>query len=220
MLPETDHAKIQLIYHGVDVDNFFPSFPAEPPPKVPVILSVGRLVEKKGFPDLLEALRRLKQGSYRFKAMIYGEGPQWDELSKRIKETGLEGLVTLAGARRQHELVPLFQKSTIFALTPSVSPDGDRDGIPNVLVEAMACGLPVVSTAVAGIPELVIDDYNGLLFAPHDLQGIAAGLAALITDEIRRRRLGEAARKTVLDRFDLKAGACHMAGLFRQMGVG
>jgi glycosyltransferase involved in cell wall biosynthesis len=88
-----------------------------------------------------------------------------------------------------------------------------------VLVEAMACGLPVVSTAVAGVPELIIHNHNGLLYQPHDVKGIAAGMAALLRDEGRRKRLGQAARQTVLDSFDLEAGAGQIAGLFRQMGV-
>jgi glycosyltransferase involved in cell wall biosynthesis len=217
VLPEPLDAKIRLIHHGVDVEVFTPPRSEGTVADAPVILSVGRLVAKKGFPDLLEAFWRLKQAGFVFSGMIYGDGPLHADLAARIDRFGLGGYVTLAGARRQQELVPLFQKSTLFALTPTVPPDGDRDGIPNVLVEAMSCGLPVVSTAVAGIPELVVHDHNGLLFPPHDVKGIAAGLAELLSDEGRRRRLGVAARQSVLDRFDLNAGACQMAGLFEQI---
>jgi glycosyltransferase involved in cell wall biosynthesis len=219
-----------MIHHGVDVEAFSPPDPAQPgfePARNaagtgtpgPLILSVGRLVEKKGFPDLFEAFRRLKEAGFAFNAAIYGDGPLRAELAAQIQESGLDGQVTLAGPRMQQELLPLFQISTMFALTPSLPADGDRDGIPNVLVEAMACGLPVVSTAVAGIPELVIHETNGLLFQPHDVEGIAAGLAALLRDEDQRKQMGEAARQTVLDRFDLKAGACQMAGLLQQIGT-
>lgn len=216
-------AKVRLIHHGVDLEVFSPA-PTRTASTAPVaasepplILSVGRLVAKKGFPILFEAYQRLKQGGVPFRATIYGDGPLCEELAELLDRYQLLDQVTLAGARVQQEIIPIYQKATLFALTPSVTGDGDRDGIPNVLVEAMACGLPVVSTAVAGIPELVIHDYNGLLFQPQDAPGIAAGLAALLGDERRRRRLGEAARRTVVDSFDLRTGARQMADLFRQV---
>jgi glycosyltransferase involved in cell wall biosynthesis len=180
----------------------------------PLILSVGRLVEKKGFPDLLHACQRLKQDGRNFRCVIYGEGPLHGELTALIERLGLVGEVTLAGATDQSRLVPVFQRAAVFALTPFVTGDGDRDGVPNVLVEAMACGLPVVSTAVAGIPELVEHDRNGILAAPRDVQAIAEGLAALLSDEGRRRQYGAAARLTATERFDLRAGARELAALF------
>jgi glycosyltransferase involved in cell wall biosynthesis len=92
--------------------------------------------------------------------------------------------------------------------------------VPNVLVEAMACGVPVVSTAVAGVPELVRHDENGLLVAPHDVPALAESLAALLRDEPRRARLGAAARQTVVDHFDLRVAAQQLAGLFAQAWQG
>ena len=182
----------------------------------PLILSVGRLVEKKGFPDLLHACARLKQAGYRFRCAIYGEGPLHDELAALIERLGLSGEVALAGACSQRELIPIFQHADVFVLAPFVTADGDRDGIPNVLVEAMACGLPVVSTSVAGIPELVKPDQNGLLVAPHDADALFAALAALLADPDRRKQLGEAARRTVVEHFDLRAAARELAVLFEQ----
>jgi glycosyltransferase involved in cell wall biosynthesis len=116
--------------------------------------------------------------------------------------------------------LPLFQCATIFVLTPFVTENGDRDGVPNVLVEAMACGLPVVSTAVAGIPELITHNHNGLLAQPHDVEAIAAALATLIDDEAKRRRLGLAARRTVVEQFDVRMGAQQMAMLFDKVSKG
>jgi glycosyltransferase involved in cell wall biosynthesis len=126
--------------------------------------------------------------------------------------------VILAGERGQAELIPIFQRADIFALAPFVTDDGDRDGIPNVLVEAMACGLPVVSTTVAGIPELVRHGENGLMVAPRDVDALAGALATLLGDQSRRERMGAAARATVVAHFDLRAAARQIATLFAQAG--
>ncbi len=123
--------------------------------------------------------------------------------------------MTLAGEREQAELIPIFQRAAIFALAPFVTEDNDRDGIPNVLVEAMACGLPVVSTAVAGIPELVRHGENGLMVSPRDVPALAGALAVLLGDQPRRERMGACARATVVADFDLRAAARQIATLFR-----
>ena len=182
----------------------------------PLILSVGRLVEKKGFPDLLAACARLKQAGQQFRCTIYGEGPLHGPLSALIERLALADCVTLAGERGQAELIPIFQRADIFALAPFVTEDGDRDGIPNVLVEAMACGLPVVSTAVAGIPELVRHGENGLMVAPRDVHALADALATLLGDRSRREQMGANARATVVAHFDLRAAARQIATLFEQ----
>jgi glycosyltransferase involved in cell wall biosynthesis len=182
----------------------------------PLIMSVGRLVEKKGFPDLLRACALLKERGYYFRCAIYGEGPLRGELAALIAQHGLGDMVELPGAVAQSELVPVFQRTSIFALTPFVTEDGDRDGVPNVLVEAMACGVPVVATAISGIPELVVHEQNGLLVAPHDPVAIADALAVLLDDDARRTQLGAAARSTVVEHFDLRAAARELAALFER----
>ena len=108
----------------------------------------------------------------------------------------------------------MLQRADLFALASFVTDDGDRDGIPNVLVEAMACGLPVVSTTVAGIPELVKPGQNGLLVPPRDVAGLAEALAALLRDPEQRQALGRRARQTVVAHFDLQAAAREIVGLF------
>jgi glycosyltransferase involved in cell wall biosynthesis len=217
-IPPALQAKVRLIHHGVDLGRFRPAPPAanEAAPAVapPLLLSVGRLVEKKGFPDLLAACAQLKQAGYRFRCAIYGEGPLEAELAATITRLDLADTVELAGVCPQHELVPVFQRADLFVLAPFITEDGDRDGVPNVLVEAMACGLPVVSTAVSGVPELVQHEANGLLVPPHDAPGLAVALAALLDDPARRARLGQAAQRTVAEHFDLRAGAGQLAALF------
>jgi glycosyltransferase involved in cell wall biosynthesis len=162
----------------------------------------------------------LKQEGHSFRCVIYGDGPLHKELNELVKQLGLSNEVTLPGACTQQELRQVMPQAAIFALTPFVTEDGDRDGVPTVLVEAMACGLPVVSTTVAGITELVTHDYNGLLAAPHDVETIAAALAALLHDESKRRELGLMARRTVAEHFDLHTGAQQLAALFQTMAQG
>lgn len=205
---------IYPIYHGVNLERFQPAPRPENSRDVPRIVSVGRLVEKKGFGDLICACRQLKQAGYRFRCTIYGDGPLREKLGNLIEQLDLAGEVELVGARTQQELVPILQGASVFALTPFVTDDGDRDGVPNVLVEAMACGLPVVSTCIAAIPELVTQSHNGLLFEPHAIADIAAGLGELLTNEERRARLGMAARRTVVEHHDSRKAADQLAALF------
>jgi glycosyltransferase involved in cell wall biosynthesis len=212
--PEVAPAKVCLLHHGADLEIFHPAPRQTRPADPPLILSTSRLVEKKGFADLLCAYQRLKEAGYRFRGVIYGDGPLRDQLAAQVKELGLEDDVVLAGACTQQELLPVLQNADLFALTPLVTADGDRDGVPAVLVEAMGCGLPVISTSVAGIPELVTHEHDGLLARPRDVAGIASALAALLDDEVKRNRLGLAARQTVVERFDMRAGAQRMATLF------
>jgi glycosyltransferase involved in cell wall biosynthesis len=175
VLPELLQAKVRLIYHGVDVEAFSPPVPSE---SNTLILSIGRLVEKKGFSDLLEAFRQLKESGFDFNAVIYGDGPLRKELAARIHQTGLDERVTLAGSRRQDELVPIFQNSTLFALTPPSyrwRPTGSQRWSSNGL--RAACG-----EHGCGGDRSVVNDYNGLLFQPHDVWD-RAGLAVLLSDE-------------------------------------
>jgi glycosyltransferase involved in cell wall biosynthesis len=213
VLPEPVRARVHLVHHGVDLDTFT----AAPRPlrsEVPLVLSVGRLVEKKGFPDLIRACAKLKSTGRRFRCAVHGNGPQREELVRLRDGLGLAADVTFAGEHSQRELVSEFQRADVFALTPHVTDDGDRDGVPNVVAEAMACAVPVVSTSVGGVPDLVRHGVNGLLAAPHDVDAIAGHLAALLVDAPRRRLLGRAARRTVEETFDLRASARQLARLF------
>jgi glycosyltransferase involved in cell wall biosynthesis len=213
VLPASLQTKVHLIHHGVDLENF-QTGAGNHLSAVPLILSAGRLVEKKGFSDLIQACKILQQAEIPFRCEIYGEGPLRSNLDGLIHALGLAGKVILAGARTQEQLLPIYQRAAIFALTPTITEDGDRDGIPNVLVEAMACGLPVVSTTVGGITELVQDHENGLLSQPHDIQSVADGLAELLRDEGTRLKLGTQARLVVRKEYDIQVAARQIASLF------
>jgi glycosyltransferase involved in cell wall biosynthesis len=209
-------SKFSLVYHGVNLKDFQPAPNAgsTSTPEVPIILSVGRLVEKKGFQDLLQALLIVKEKGELFRCTIYGDGPLGEQLEKWIEDHGMTGEVMLKGDRTQKELISIFQSATFFALTPAQTEDGDRDGIPNVLVEAMAVGLPVITTAVAGIPELVDHNQNGLLYQPHDVDGISSGILELLSNPEKRKLLGDVASQKVKDQFDVAQAAKRLKTLF------
>lgn len=205
-------ARIQRIYHGVDLWRFRPQLPLAQ--DVPIILSVGRLVEKKGLNYLVAACATLHDMGLPFRCLIVGGGPLRDSLQAQIAALGLEGCIELLGARTQIELVDIYRQATLLALPCVVLENGDRDGIPNVLVEAMSMGLPVVSTTISGIPELVEHESNGLLVPPRDVPALAHALATLLTNVDQRRELGDAAHRAVTERFDLAQNAARLEALF------
>jgi glycosyltransferase involved in cell wall biosynthesis len=212
----SEQSKFSLVYHGVNLKDFqpIPNLGSNPNPKHPLILSVGRLVEKKGFQDLLQALLIVKKRGDIFRCAIYGDGPLGTQLEEWIEEHDMAGEILLMGDCTQQELISIYQNATLFILTPVQTEDGDRDGIPNVLLEAMAVGLPVVTTEVAGIPELVENNQNGLLYRPHDVEGISSGIIELLRNEEKRKQLGSAAARKVREQFDVAQAAQRLKTLF------
>jgi glycosyltransferase involved in cell wall biosynthesis len=202
--------RIHRIYHGIDFDRFRPGADGNVEPheaRRPVLLSIGRLVEKKGFPYLIAAARILAANGRSFTVRIVGGGEQRETLQVAIQRAGLEGTVELCGAMPQEKLLALYQEAAAFVLPCVVTDNGDRDGIPNVLVEAMRMRVPVVSTEISGIPELVLHDQTGLLVPPHDAQALAGAIAALLDDPERARRLAAQAARHVAEAFDLHRNA-------------
>ncbi|WP_026257770.1 glycosyltransferase [Actinopolymorpha alba] len=216
-IPTRVRPLVRVIHHGVELDQLTPSRtgPAGTNGAQAKVLSVGRLVEKKGFDDLLRACARLAEAGHAFSLDIYGDGPLRPELTALVDRLRLGSHVTFHGERDRNEIVRALATADVFALTPCVTGDGDRDGIPNVLVEAMACGLPVVTTSAGGIPELVRDGDNGLLASPGDVAAIAAHLAALLADPEARRELGARGRHTVESGYDVDAAAAALDAIFR-----
>jgi len=216
-LPNRFRSRIRLIHHGVDSREFhsLESSVAEGAGKPPRVVAVARLVEKKGLADLILACDIAAKHGHEFTLFIYGEGPERGELSALIEALGLSGYVRLMGSCTQQELVSVYQHADIFALTPFVTDDGDRDGIPNALMEAMACSLPVLVTNAGGVSELVTHGANGLMSMPRDMNHIAEGLETLLQDGDLRTRLGAAARETVAEEFDAWDQAAELATIFR-----
>jgi glycosyltransferase involved in cell wall biosynthesis len=204
------HPPIHVLYHGTDLLRFRPNGR----PRVPGrILAVGRLVEKKGYPYLLDALAILHARRVSFRCDIYGGGPLRDYLDQRIKVLGLQKLVRLHGVRLQDEIVDAYHTAAVFALAPVVMDDGDRDGIPNVLVEAMASQVPVVSTSISGIPELIASGSEGMLVPPRDAQALADSLQTALQDGARVTAMAAAGRAKVEQRFDLVANTARLRSL-------
>ena len=210
---------IYVSYHGLDTELFAP--PARvtghhPDQPVPLILSVGRFVEKKGFTYLVEACRRLKDQGHEFQCqLIGGADAETDRVRSRIQELQLEDTVLIRPAVTQEELRQIYRQGTVFVLPCQIVESGDRDGIPNVLVEAMAQGLPVVSTNISGIPELIDQGVNGLLVPQKDAAALAEAVEALLVNPSLRRELGKAAREKVCRRFDAKENILKLYDLFR-----
>jgi glycosyltransferase involved in cell wall biosynthesis len=179
------------------------------------VIAVGRLVAKKGFDVLVTAVADLRDRGLDVELVVAGEhGDEEARVRDLVHALGIDGAVRFAGPLSQAELLDEYRRSTVFALACRVDADGDRDGIPNVLVEAMAAGLPVVSTAVSGIPELVHDGENGLLVPPDDPGALADALWRVVKDAPLATRLARAGQETVRRHFDGDALATRMAALF------
>ena len=192
-------AQICTVYNGVDLGSF-PQRQAEP--VEPLILSVGRLVEKKGFPALIQACGRLKERSVPFRCLIVGAGNDESALRRLIRDRELTGHVELIGPLSQTELRRYYQQAMVFALPCVVAKDGDRDLLPNVLKEAMAVGVPVVTTSIPAMEELIEHEVSGLLVPPADAEALSGALERLLADASLRHRLTNQARKVIEERFD------------------
>jgi len=182
-----------------------------------LILSVGRLVEKKGFPFLLQAAAILHGRGVPFEAIVVGDGPMRDELERLAGGLGLRDKVVFAGHLTQEQLGHVYRRADVFCLASIVAKDGDRDGLPNVILEAMGYGVPVVASNLSAIPEVVVAEETGLLVAPGSPQELAAQLERMLGDPSLRARLAENARRLVETEFDLRKNTVRLGSLFAQM---
>ena len=194
--------KVHRIYHGLDMVHYQPE---RQPTDKPMIIAVGQLKEKKGYSYLLKACHILKERGYEFDVQIVGEGPLREELEAQICKLGLEDVVTLCGALPHQAVIDKYKQATLFALPCVVQADGERDGIPNVILEALAMELPVVSTRHSGIPEVIEDGVNGLLVPPEEERLLADALAQLLDDPNLRQKLGSKGRATIMGAFSVES---------------
>jgi glycosyltransferase involved in cell wall biosynthesis len=211
--------KMRIVHCGVDTARFQPM--AKPAAKdAPFhIVCVGTLHEVKGQTHLIEACRLLKEKGIAFTCHFVGDGPDQPALEQQVEAAGLAQQVVFHGRLDEPGVLQALMEADALAAPSVPSKDGRREGIPVVLMEAMACGLPVVSSRLSGIPELVEDGASGLLTEPGDARAIAEALECLATQPHTRQRFGEAGRRKVEGEFDLTRSAEVLAGLFRNGGA-
>lgn len=214
-----DSARVALVHHGIDVGRFPPHrrSPSERDgrdPAAPIrLLSVGRAVEKKGYEDLLEALALLPRDLH-WRFVHLGGGKLLDRLKRQSQRLGLASRIEWRGAQSQEAVLEAYREADLFVLASRIAADGDRDGLPNVLVEALSQGVAAVASELPGIAELIEGGVTGALVPPADPRALAAALARLMRDPETRVRLGEAGTVRVRDRFALEHGIARLAGKF------
>jgi glycosyltransferase involved in cell wall biosynthesis len=209
-----DPGKVRLVYHGVDLSRFPATAPPRPGAGVLRLLTVGRAVEKKGIDTLIDALALLP-ATLDWRWTHIGGGPLRTQLQRRADRLGLSDRCDFLGGRPQEEVIAAYRDSDVFVLPCRIDRTGDRDGLPNVIVEAQLLGLPVVSTTVAGVTELVEDGRNGLLTPPDDPAALAGAILTLAGDPGLRRELGEAGAKRVRATLDHRTAIGELIGLLR-----
>lgn len=210
--------KVDLVYHGLDLGRF-PVPPANRPARdgktePVVLLSVGRLVAKKGYDDLLDALALLPDRlNWRF--IHIGGGPLKDTLRPQAERLGLADRIEWRGKRDQVEVIEALRESDVFVLPSKIADDGDRDGLPNVLMEAASQKLPILSTSVSAIPEFITDGIHGVLTPPGNPEALSAELIRLIGDMSFRTSLADSAYARLSDEFGMHRGIDMLEGRLR-----
>lgn len=208
--------KTHLVHCGIDVEHFMVSNNEKPDTGPPLIFSVARLVEKKGFFYLIKACKILVERGYEFNCLIGGDGPEYELLERLIQENGLTDCVKLLGVVFQEELKDYLNKTDIFVLPCIKAEDEDMDGIPNSLMEAMAMEIPVISTTLSGIPELIEDHRTGLLVPPNDETALANAICTLLDDANLGHILGQAGRVKVAEEFEIEKNAKSLLKIFEK----
>jgi colanic acid/amylovoran biosynthesis glycosyltransferase len=206
--------KLHVVSNSVDLRRLAPARTGEGEPGR--VLSVSRLVEKKGLHDLVEACALLRSRSSPHIPVVHldvvGDGPLRDELERAVRHLGAG--VRFHGPLPQERVLELYQRASVYCLPSVITARGDRDSLPTSVLEAMALGVPVVTTAVGGLPELVIHERTGLVVAQHDPVALAEAIARLLTDTDLAVELAAAARRHVEENYSLERSASQLRALF------
>ena len=207
--------KVHVVHHGIDLDQWKPVATgrvADAPPH-PLVVAVGRLVEKKGFDVLVESLARLRDRAIVFRALIIGSGPCRSRLETRIAQNRLSTCVRLVGWLDEESLRRVLQNATVLVAPSILADDGDQDGIPNILIEAAAIRVPIVVSDLPGPRELIHHGVNGILTPPGDDEALADAIDQLLRDPNLRRNLAANGRRIAERGFDLSRNARQIARL-------
>ncbi|MBI4717174.1 MAG: glycosyltransferase [Planctomycetes bacterium] len=199
-IPGVDPAKVRVNYNGIDLTRFAPG---EGPREPLSVFGVGRLIEKKGFVHLVRAVARLKQQGMPVIGRIAGDGPERRALGEEIERLGLAGSVKLLGSIREDRVRELMQRSACFVLPCVQARDGNVDALPTVLLEAMACGCPVISTRLSGVPEIIESQTSGLLVEPGDEGGLAEAMHRVLSRPLLAESLAREGRLRAERRFNV-----------------
>ena len=207
--------RIHRIYNGLNLAEFgHTNFSSHPP----LIVTVGRLIVKKGFADLIRACGFLADRGKLFQCEIIGEGPLEDELRARIEQLNLQDRVALSGAKPQREVRQRLAAASVFVLPSVVDAEGGMDNLPTVIMEAMATGLPVISTDIGGIPEMVVQNETGFLVRPGDAEALAGAIEKVIGDRPLAERLGHAGYQRAQELFSIEKNVRDLCALVDNAG--
>jgi colanic acid/amylovoran biosynthesis glycosyltransferase len=209
--------KLLVVHCGIDTDFFSPHSGNGELPKLAkfTIMCIGTLHEVKGQAYLIKACRLLRDRAVDLNCIFVGDGPDMATLQQLVDKQKLHDIVQFKGRRTRTEILQFLREVDVLVAPSVPSRDGRREGIPVVLMEAMACGLPVVASCLSGIPELVDDGQSGLLVSPRDVPGLAAAIRELHDDESLRKRLGKAGRAKVEKDFNLIKNTTQRVDIFR-----
>jgi len=202
--------RVRRIYNGLNLTEFgradFSSAP-------PLILAVGRLIAKKGFADLICACGLIAERGKSFRCEIIGEGPLENELRGQIERLNLQNRVALSGAKPQREVRQRLAAANVFVLPSVIDPEGGMDNLPTVIMEAMTTALPIVSTNIGGIPEMVIENETGFLLEPADASALADAIEKVIDDRLLAQRLGHAGYQRAHEFFSIEKNVRELSAL-------
>lgn len=202
--------RIHRVYNGLNLGEFgHANFPADPP----LIVAIGRLIAKKGFANLIRACALLVERERSFRCKIFGEGPLEKELCAQIEDLGLRERIQLPGPKPQHELRACLAAASVFVLPSVPEAEGGMDNLPTVIMEAMATGLPVVSTRIGGIPEMVIENETGFLVQPEDAVALAGAIEKVTNDRPLGQRFGQAGYERAQQLFSIEKNARELCAL-------
>jgi colanic acid/amylovoran biosynthesis glycosyltransferase len=202
--------RIHRIYNGLNLAEFGRAIFSS---DSPLIVAIGRLIAKKGFTDLIHACALLVERDRSFRCEIFGEGPLEKELRAQIEDSGLQELIQLPGPKPQHELRVRLASANIFVLPSVPEPDGGMDNLPTVIMEAMATSLPVVSTRIGGIPEMVVENETGFLVQPEDAAALADAIEKVINDHSLGKKLGQTGYERAQKLFSIEKNVRELCAL-------
>jgi glycosyltransferase involved in cell wall biosynthesis len=213
-----DQEKVACVYHGTDLERFALRARTEAagPPR---IVAIGRMVPKKGFGNLLQACALMKERQ-EFACEIVGNGPLAGRLSALSRSLGVGDIVTFSSWVPYEAMPAVYARADVLAAPCVQAADGDQDALPNVIVEAMAAGVPVVASNIGGIPEAIRHEETGLLCPPGDVRALADALSRMLGDAALRRRVASSAQKLAEQKFDCRKSARIMYGLLRRAAEG